>query len=184
LFVSFLLLGQVSGRQQPNYLRFKPIPTFQAKIYSRVLTGLSAESTLTVGEVSWCVQLTQEMLEQQNDVDRFISNPNILELLLGRVLRLESCPDEIESIFTKLVSDISRRLTEDQILWLETLARKILENWTDRDVSISFLQTLLCSLPAKVLGRLEPEVFTILFRQASTSDKNEKLSLAVAKIRF
>ena len=147
-----------------------------------------SESHLNVSELSWSIELLQEIWQRHQDVKLFVSDPNILELAFKRVLLLDPCPKDVESKFLELVSSISGKLTEDHVTWINALSRNVgVESSAGverrgRDVSVSFLQTLLCSLPGKILAGVEPEVFDLLFK-SSTANHCDRLVAAVGKIR-
>ena len=146
-----------------------------------------SESPLNVSELSWTIELLQEIWQRHQDVKLFVSDPNILELAFKRVLLLDPCPEDVESKFLDLVSSISGKLTEDHVTWINALSRNVgVESLAGvergRDVSVLFLQTLLCSLPGQILAGVEPEVFDLLFK-GSAANHCDRLVAAVAKIR-
>jgi hypothetical protein len=126
------------------------------------------------------VQILQEIWQSHHDFDHFLSDPNILELALSRVLQLESRPEELESGLRQLLSDICSRLSEDRVAWIDETSRRLLETGSGRVDAYLYLQTLICSLPSRVLSRLEPDIFRALF---SVSTADERIVLAIAKIR-
>ena len=160
--------------------------SFQGKITGRVVCQLASESPLTASELSWSIQLMQEVWQRHEDVQLFVADPNVVELGLRRLLLLDPCPEKVETRFLALVSSVSGKLTLDHVAWINTLSRNIFGSLSgtgrDRDVSLVFLQTLLCSLNREVLAGVEPEIFSLMFN-GSSADLCDRLTVAVAKIR-
>ena len=128
--------------------------------------------------------MAQEIWQHHRNLDYSLSNPNLLELALNRVSRLEPCPEETELKLRSLVSDISRDLTtEVHILWIENVSQQLLQNSTNGGISFSYLQTRLCALQPQILSQISPELFDTL-RSSEDADNNDKLTTAIAKIRY
>ena len=127
---------------------------FQPKILDRILSVFSSTTPAKEiqTEISWALQLCQEIWNHHKNLDHFISpSKHIFDLAFSKLLTIENPRNfEIESRFRDLMSKILQNVREEQVPWIEMTIMTTFADKLRFESCFDYMETFACSIPSQV----------------------------------